>query len=310
MNDIQKEISYHLKWAASGYAKSGMAHMFGSNGFVQNTQAAFGNLAIAIELYLKSFIAKQSLILLYKNLPKELQCALLSPTMMPESFRSGIYEIEIKSSIYRQIELDEAISTFNVFFPEFKKKFNSYLKNLCRHRNVSVHAVYPDYLEYECQRIAYLFLNLVKQIEKSEIDFKYHYHWCNDEKITNFLKQFNEKLISIVHEKIEQAKKKAKNIDEKYHLEPEEWDWYPCQCPVCGSDGYFTGETELDSDSHAESWSDVGLLFLPESFNCEECGLHLEDYDEMMIAGMDTDKIDRSDEMNKWVEDFRDDDYY
>jgi len=110
MKEIQKDITRNLVWAAAGYARAGMGLMFGAAGLGRNAQAAIGNLAIATELLLKAFIAKQDLTLLFKGLPMELRCALAAPETMPASFRSLPYEIELKSSTYKSLELDEVIA--------------------------------------------------------------------------------------------------------------------------------------------------------------------------------------------------------
>lgn len=74
------------------------------------------------------------------------------------------------------------------------------------------------------------------------------------------------------------------------------------QCPVCGSDGVVSGETNAEPDYDEDGIGGFYLTFLAETFECEQCGLQLEDYDEMQIAGVDPDDIDRSDEADKWQE--------
>ena len=51
------------------------------------------------------------------------------------------------------------------------------------------------------------------------------------------------------------------------------------------------------------------LTFTADTFDCEQCGLQLEDYDEMLIAGLDPDTIERSDESDQWQRDHYADDY-
>jgi len=108
MKKLQSEIVQNLISAATGYGKAGLAFFNSNLGFGKNSQVAIGNMAIAIELLLKAFIANHSLLLLYKGLPIELRCALLTPDLMPKSFRLAPYEIDLKSSTYNSIELDRA----------------------------------------------------------------------------------------------------------------------------------------------------------------------------------------------------------
>lgn len=275
----------------------------------RNAQAAIGNLAIATELLLKAFIAKQDLSLLFKGLPMELRCALASPDTMPESFRPLPYEIDLKSSAYKSLELDEAIAAFCVFFPDFKKRLGAHLRFLARHRNTCVHAVHPDCRDYEVERTAFLFLTLVKYIESKDAELVRHRNWGEKEKNEAFLADFDEARLNRVHEKVEHAREKAKMLLDKVSLEPEEWDWYPLECPVCGSDGIVTGETQAEPVYDEDGIGGFDLTFIAETFECEQCGLQLEDYDEMQIAGVNPDDIDRSDESDRWEEECYEDDY-
>ena len=306
MKEIQEEITRNLVWAATGYAKAGMGLMLGADGLGRNAQAAIGNLAVATELLLKAFIAKQDLTLLFERLPVELRCALAAPETMPESFRALPYEIDLKSSAYKSLKLDEAIGIFCIFFPDFKKRYGSHLQFLARHRNTCVHAVHPDCREYEVERTAFLFLSLVNHIKSEAVDLVRYRNWGDKKKNEKFLTRFNETRLNSVHKKVEAARKKAKKLSEKVLLEPEDWDWYPIECPVCGSDGLISGETQEYPD-HEGGYH---LSFTGWMFECEQCGLELKDGDEMQIAGVNTDDIDRSDESDQWDKDNFDGDYY
>lgn len=233
----------------------------------------------------------------------ELRCALAAPETMPKSFRALPYEIDLKSSAYKSLELDETIAMFCIFFPEFKKRLGSHLRFLARHRNTCVHAVHPDCREYEVERTAFLFLTLVKHIEAEDADLVRYYNWEDGEKNEAFLARFDEVRLNHVHKKVEAAREKAKTLSEKVSLESEEWNWYPIVCPVCGSDGIAYGETQAEPDYDEDGIGGFDLSFIAETFECEQCGLQLEDYDEMQIAGVDTDHIDRSEELDQWHQD-------
>ena len=92
-------------------------------------------------------------------------------------------------------------------------------------------------------------------------------------------------------------------------MEPEDWDWYPIECPVCGSDGILSGETNAEADIDEDGNANLFLSFIGETFKCEQCGLELADYDEMKIAGVEPVALDRSDESDQWQEDNPADDY-
>lgn len=315
MEALNKDIARDLRRAAAGYGRAGMGLMLAPTMREHNAQAAIGNLAIATELLLKAFIAKQNLALLYKDLPAELRCALLSPGRMPEGFRLQPYILDLKASVYKSLELDEAISLFYIFFPEIKQRLSPHLRYLARHRNICVHAVHPDCREYEVQRAAFLLLTLVKHIETVDAELLRYSNWGNKDKNDEFLAKFNEERLNSVHRKIEAARDKAKTLTSKISISSSDWDEYPYVCPVCGSDGLGYGETQAEShyddDGHTD---DVSLTFIVERFECQQCGLELDDYDEMEIAGMSTDGIDRSDESDRWIEermsDYDESDYY
>ncbi len=150
MKDAQDELVRSLFSASGAYGRAGLA-LFrgkGKEGIHKNNQAAIGNLAVATELLLKAYIAKLSLLLLLKDIPLELKCALIAPDSLPQTFKKAPYRMDLRSSAFKSIELDEAIAVFSVFFPDFKKRFGSHLRFLSRYRNLSVHAGLPEFREY------------------------------------------------------------------------------------------------------------------------------------------------------------------
>ncbi|TOM37961.1 hypothetical protein CGH77_24020 [Vibrio parahaemolyticus] len=78
----------------------------------------------------------------------------------------------------------------------------------------------------------------------------------------------------------------------------DDWTEMGENCPICESLGIMTGETEFNSPAD--------LHFLAETFKCDHCGLELEDYEEIDLAGMES-TLDRSDELQEW---FADKEYY
>ena len=203
MKEVQKNLTRDLTRASAGYARAGLALLHGMPGSVTNPQVAIGNLAIAIELLLKAFIAKQNLLLLFKNLPLELRCAIAAPEAMPKSFRKTPYEIDLKALAYKSLELDEAITTFGIFFPDAKKRLGSHLRFLSRHRNTCVHAALPGFRKYEMERTAFLFLTVVEHLKKEEPELLKHYVLGDDKLNKMFLERFDEDRLKRVHSKIE-----------------------------------------------------------------------------------------------------------
>lgn len=309
MKHIQKEITDSLIHAAAGYGRAGLDIVLRKSGSsTSNPQVAIGNLSIATELLFKALIAKCSLLLLFKDLPLELRCALAASDAMPKSFCPMPHEIELRASGFKSIELDEAIAAFCIFYPDFKKRFGSHLRFLSKCRNICVHAVHPGYRVYEVERTAFLFLSLVDYLRKEEPTVGVFLR--DDDESKEFVARFNEERIARVHKKTEDAKEKAKMIKDSVSFGPEEWEWYPIKCPVCALDGILSGETTAEpcSDRDGVVW-DTSLSFTGETFECEHCGLILDDYEEMLIAGIDP-EIDRADELDKWQEEHSIDEHH
>lgn len=299
----EKIVKKHIN-ASAGYAKAGLDVFFETkSSALQNLQASIGNLTIAIELLLKGFIAQKHLLLLYKGVPLELKCALCAPTFMPSSFRKNPYKVEVESSNMNAIEINDAIEIFGYFYPDFKKRFSVHLKLLSKYRNICVHGTLPDFHMHEARRIVFLFLSLVLHVRKQNPELLKNYTIDDDKGNACFLKNFDEELHKKVHNAIEKAKEKSKVIDVPYTWEPDDWETYPIECPVCKSDGILYGETEATFDGNEEDGAYSDLAFNGESFECQECGLTLDDYDEMRIAGIDS-SPDRTDEMDKWLTEY------
>ena len=186
-----------------------------------------------------------------------------------------------------------------------KKRLGSHLRFLSRHRNTCVHAALPDFREYEMERTVFLFLTLVEHLKKEEPELLKYASLGDDKMNKKFLERFDEERLKRVHSEIEAAREKAKKLTEKFKLPftTGAWHKFPVKCPVCGSDGVLTGETEPEKyDLNGEGkWVVSTILFFTgETFKCEQCGLTLNDFDELKIAGIDPD-VDRSDESDRWL---------
>jgi hypothetical protein len=66
------------------------------------------------------------------------------------------------------------------------------------------------------------------------------------------------------------------------------------------------GDTQADSDYDDDDMPAFDLTFFGYSFECEECGLKLEDYDELQMAGIDP-IVDRSSESDRWAREYYED---
>ena len=168
-NNLQDYCQSQLLKAAMDYLYTGidLFKKHQSSSVLSGYQAAIGNLSLSIELMLKTFIAGKHLTLLYKNLPLELRAFLNCEDRLPESFQKQPFEIDIRSSTYTTIELDECISLFYIFFPDERPRLQPHLRFVSKVRNLCVHSFLPVYYRFELERVAFTALNIYKVLYSS-----------------------------------------------------------------------------------------------------------------------------------------------
>lgn len=295
---IKEYLFYELAKNARGYLESGlgMFHEERKSSYA-SIQPAVGNLGIAVELMLKTFIVNKNPLLLFRELPVELRALFSSPNGIPKSFNWRQYDIDIRSFAFKTIELDEAISIFYVYFPKHKQILQPYFRFLSRTRNLSVHASLPSFQKYDLEKIAYLSLRVLEILEDAKA-FKY-YGYLLTKKDKEFIKSFDAERIERVRKKVERAKEKSKKLEHGTAMTiVDGWELFTTDCPICNSEGVLSGCTEIS----AEMDETPALDFFADSFECSECGLTLDDVKELELAGMDI-VYDRSFDLEDWCRD-------
>lgn len=294
---LKNQVSGDLRSSAKSYYKIGIDvfHESRLKSWV-DFQPAIGNLSISIELLLKAVVAEKALAMLYSGLPDEAQLLLCYPDSLTKDHNSASYLSDLKNFSFKAIELDKSISLFYHFYPELKQEYKNLFSSLSGIRNISVHASVPGFQRYELESIAYYSTKLFQAIIELKV-FKYFIHPI-EKKTENFLKYYEDEKVKKVKSALESARKKVKSgkLEEpKYYH--DDWEIISQECPICGQNGTYSGETEETSDNEG-----MYLTFQCESFSCEACGLELEDYEELQLAGMET-SLDRSSEVDQWRED-------
>ncbi len=296
IKQIQKGIQNDLAKAATGYLKLGLSHYHEKRSYFEfYPQVLVGNLAIAVELMLKSFIAGLSLDLLYTGLPLELRSALAAPSNLPSDFRFRPYEIELSGTTYRMLDLSQCISIFGTYFRKDKKQLGSHLKFLRECRNASVHGVLPSFQKYELDRSVYLSLRLHEILKQAKALGFFSYSLTPEDK--QFLKEFDDQRIIRVQNSLAQAREKAKSVEGTTLVGVNGWESFTTSCPACGCEGVLSGDTDVDPP--ADSDDHPHLTFFAYSFECEDCGLTLRDTQELELAGMKV-VYDRDTELPEW----------
>lgn len=294
---LKDEISIDLKRSAQSYYTIGIDafHRSRLKSWV-DFQPAIGNLAISVELLLKAIIAYKAIRMLFSDLSDEAQLLLSYPETLSKEHNSKSFLNDLKNFSYQAIKLDKSIALFYLFFPELKQEFKQFFSSLASVRNISVHASIPDFQKYELDRIAYFSTKLF--IAVTEIKALKYYHFKPSANTESFLKSYQDEKIKKVKNALENAKeqvKKGKLGKEVYYS--DDWESMDINCPICGDIANVHGETEEETDSDG-----IHLTFLCESFSCITCGLELEDYEELELAGMDT-TLERNEDIEKWADD-------
>jgi hypothetical protein len=294
---LQTEISRSLLTAATAYYQTGIKRFHELRWNKLGYQPAVGNLTISVELLLKAILAKQALRHLYTDLPSEAQLMLTYPESLPDTFTARQYANELRSFSRGTVDLNQAISYFYQFFPDKKQEYKPYLSLIATVRNVSVHGALPSFQRYDLERVAYMSTRLFAFVSEKNL-FDGFYVWLEKE-TQEFLKNYQEERIKRVKDAIEAAKARSKTIEHygSYISQPTEWECYVIKCPVCGSDAVGYGDTADGTDEDGPA-----LWFLANSFSCEECGLGLNDTEELVLAGIDI-VYDRTAEFSKWPHD-------
>lgn len=304
VNSLTQEITTLLHTSARSYYELGINH-FHDVRFKQwiDFQPAIGNLAISVELLLKSIVAARAIRHLYTNLPEEAQLLLTYPESLTDDHRPHVYIRDMKAFVYKTIEIDKAVYFFNLFFPKQRQEFKQYFQTLSAVRNVSVHGSIPEFRRYELERIAYFSTKLFHFFRDSKL---HKYFRINiNQKTDAFVTSYVEEEIKRVQEKIKSAETAAKDRDfTSDYSWPSGWEEMSTDCLICEEVGIAYGETveEFDQDG-------LRLTFECSAFRCPSCGLELDSVEEMELASMET-ILDRSDDNDDWLIEFHGDERY
>lgn len=308
LEKLQKLYVHNLEMAAWGYLTIGLDNFFVDRKHHHvSKQAVIGNVSIAVELLLKSFIARKNLLLLFKSLPLELRALVTNPESIPDEFNWRFFEMELKSASYPMIELDESIATFYLFFPQARHELQTHLKFLAKARNASVHSILPDFQqEYELNRVVFTAIRIVEIVRQDTVFIGDVTKKYPDS--LPFMQEFQENLIEKVRKLVDNAKEKAKTLPSKNKLPCQVhisyWNQAVLRCPICGSLAILNGQTAPTTWIH-DNQQEPGLFFIPDDFLCFECGLKLEGENEMRLAGINLNSMefDRSENLQDYYND-------
>lgn len=296
LKELKSEIARNLAASAVAYYRVGVAEFLRVERQAWTTyQAAVGNLAIAIELMLKAFVASRCFRKLYVGVPEELD-VVLRCEKPPSVFSLRPFENALRSFEYKTIELDQAVNIYWIYFPEQKTDLHSYFSLLSTTRNISVHGALAEFQRFDLGRVSYLAIKLMQHLQHEKILFEPMDIRTKSKKI---VARFDQQRVERVKNKIREAKIAAKKLTGNklsIVLAPDDLEGMALPCPICGSDVYVTGYTSPDDTGEEGSSS---LSFHPDGFLCEECGLEITDSRDFPLVGLE-ELIDRSDDWDEW----------
>ena len=284
---LQSQITKKLASAGLDYLRIGLNRFHSvyekSN---NNYQASIGNICIATELILKAIISHRSFILLFSNLPTEVKVKFTDKRSGSFINLPPYHRFNIENFHTKTIKFDRAIGIFYHLHPSAKQEFRPFLKTAADIRNVSVHGAIPEFQIYNSEWIAYSAISLIKFLKDED------YHFLSSFQITKQDKTFHElfdrERNKRVQKLVKEAQQKAKNVSPAFiDLPADVFDLHVIKCPICKSEAYLEGYTELESDNAGNGDIEIWLNFYAENFECEGCGLKLNGVEELELLDID-----------------------
>lgn len=298
-NSLNDDLSQPLAAAAGAYLEMGLGLFHREKKADQGyAQAAIGNLAIGIELAIKSILMRTDPALAFKDLPIEARTMLAAgPTA--RGFNGRPYELDLRDFAFEPIGFDDAVRAFYVFFPERKQLLRPYFKMLQELRPLSLQATLGAVKAEEAARIAYLALAV------ASLTAKHREIYRPTETDTAFICRYESERILRVRGRLEAAREKTKNLKVDITFNdpppPEGWEAFDARCPVCKNWAFLSGTTDIRCEKK-EGKEEESLDFFADTFDCDACGLLLDDMEELKLADIAV-LHDRSEDLPKWRDD-------
>lgn len=306
-NNFKRSFISELSWSAIEYFKIGIRFIDEREKYLSSTKyrVAIGNMSIAIELMLKSYLVEIHPLTILTGIPEELRLYLLNEENEIDgiNFYKYIKIMNHKLNL-KTIELQKVVSMFLKYESNVKQELNNYLRKMIKLRNESIHGTNIDVTRIEFEKIAYLTIKIFEKMSKHEY-FKQHRKLIVNKKIDSFIKQYDKNLIDNLDKKVEKAKTNTKGTAEKKIITIlSSLSEYVINCPICNNSAILGGYT--DGEKKDEQYpEETDLVFYAETFKCEFCGLSLDDYEELLLLDIDT-VLDNNDSFGEWLDNYYD----
>ncbi|MCE5250910.1 hypothetical protein LLG96_11880 [bacterium] len=267
------------------------------------SRTAVDMLSTGTELSIKAFITEKNLGLIFRDIPPEIRVFLSCPESIPHFFQWRTFEPDIRAGTFETLDLNECISCFYIFFPHIKQLLLPHLRFLSMWGNKLGHNAQIPIEPFEFERSGYAVFQILSLLNENESS-NLVYHTLTDTD-RQFMASFETMRIERVKMAIDQAKSQAYEFSERgiEAIMSQNWDTFTAQCPICGYRGHLYGYTEI-AIGEAEDGPQASLDFFATMYNCDGCGLKLNDIEEMMLANMAI-LYDRSEDLDRWFHDHR-----
>ncbi len=299
--DVQNSLSVGLSRGGVDYIRTGLDlfHLYRDPEYA-NHQVVMGNITIGIELLMKGFLARKNLLLVLENPSPETLTALAGGETVNRDFNWRRFEIEFLTGRLKLRDLETTTKSFCLFYPDVREYLERHAKRMTALRNLCVHSVMPSYDKYETEIVSFIALTLVRTLKSSK---SLVYPFIEGDADKGFMKEFRETRLTRVRQAFDEAKKRAHKPESSEIAGDEcDWDRYPELCPVCASPAWLIGETEFAAYEDEDGVAQPGLDFVAKSFECQCCGLVLQDPVLLRLGGF-FDHFDRSEDVDKWLAD-------
>lgn len=299
LNSLNGDLSRPLAEAAGAYLENGLSlfHRDKSAG-LGRVQVVLGNLSAGIELTIKAVLAHADPSLIFKDLPIEAR-TLLAAGSAAKGFNGRPYELDLRDFAFDTVSLEDAVRAFYVFFADRKQSLRPYFKLLHEVRNLSLHASLGTVKPEEPVRIAYLALAV------AALAARHLPVYAATEGDMAFLKRYEAERVARVQAQVEKAREKMKGLKVDITFNdpppPEGWESFDARCPVCKNWAFLSGTTDIRCEKK-NGKEEEALDFFADTFDCNACGLGLDDVEELKLADLAI-VYDRSEDLPKWRDD-------
>lgn len=306
LSEVQGRYVEQIESAARAYLMQGLDSFDWSSdeGDPGYAQAAIGNLAVAVELLAKAFLARNALPLVVSGPTAAFTALCACPTALPKDFATAAHLV---TSLYdggKTKQFREAIAAVYLFVPGIRRDLDFALKQFSEHRNAALHTALPGIDRFQMLQVAWTAIKFFELIESASGLGKLSLIYL-PERAKTVVKDFEVARMKRLSETVSQAKARAeKNPEVALMTLGDPRTEALTECPVCEHESLLRGDIEGDFDEDLDEDMRIRIIpvvgiFHARSLNCPTCGLRLEGLAELNEMGVET-RLDVTEALAEW----------